>query len=82
MKDFILDTYTDNINFFERKNKLKINIENEDNMQASDYTIKFETKNKKIIEKIKNVYEARKSMNNISSLDKKYNKFRQKKYQG
>ena len=71
VKDFILDSYIDNINFFERKNKLKINIENDDNMQASDYTIKFETKNKKIIEKIENVYEAKKK-------HERYIKFRQK----
>ena len=86
VKDFILDSYIDNINFFERKNKLKINIENDDNMQASDYTIKFETKNKKIIEKIENVYEIRKSINNISNLDKKFKgkqknlKFKKKNY--
>ena len=86
VKDFILDSYIDNINFFERKNKLKINIENDDNMQASDYTIKFETKNKKIIEKIENVYEAKKNMNNISNLDNKFKrkqknlKFKKKNY--
>ena len=86
VKDFILDSYIDNINFFERKNKLKINIENDDNMQASDYIIKFETKNKKIIEKIENVYEIRKSINNISNLDKKFKgkqknlKFKKKNY--
>ncbi len=86
VKDFILDSYIDNINFFEIKNKIKINIENDDNMQASDYTIKFETKNKKIIEKIENVYEIRKSINNISNLDKKFKgkqknlKFKKKNY--
>tara|TARA_B100000029_G_scaffold271638_1_gene266691 strand:- start:971 stop:2749 length:1779 start_codon:yes stop_codon:yes gene_type:complete len=86
VKDFILDSYIDNINFFERKNKLKINIENDDNMQASDYTIKFETKNKKIIEKIENVYETRKNTNNISNFDKKFKgkqknlKFKKKSY--
>ena len=86
VKDFILDSYIDNINFFERKNKLKINIENDDNMQASDYTIKFETKNKKIIEKIENVYETRKNTNNISNFDKKFKgkqknlKFKKKNY--
>jgi len=86
VKDFILDSYIDNINFFERKNKLKINIENDDNMQASDYTIKFETKNKKIIEKIENIYETRKNTNNISNFDKKFKgkqknlKFKKKNY--
>ena len=73
VKNFIQDNFSENVKFFERKNKLKINIDHDDNMQPSDYTVSFESKNKKVIEKIENIYKIDKeNIINKSKLDKSY----------
>ena len=61
VKNFIQDNFAENIKFFERKNKLKINVNHDDNMQPSDYIISFESKNKKVIEKIESIYQIKKN---------------------
>ncbi len=73
VKNFIQDNFSENVKFFERKNKLKINIDHDDNMQPSDYIVSFESKNKKIIEKIENIYKIDKeNILNNSKLDKNF----------
>ena len=73
VKNFIQDNFSENVKFFEKKNKLKINIDHDDNMQPSDYTVSFESKNKKVIEKIENIYKIDKeNIINKSKLDKSY----------
>ena len=77
VKNFIQDNFSENIKFFERKNKLKINIDHDDNMQPSDYVVSFESKNKKVIEKIENIYKIDKE--NILNKSKSDKNFKEKK---
>ena len=77
VKNFIQDNFSENIKFFERKNKLKINIDHDDNMQPSDYVVSFESKNKKVIEKIENIYKIDKE--NILNKSKSDKNFKVKK---
>ena len=77
VKNFIQDNFILNIKFFEKKNKLKININYDDSMQPSDYILTFESKNKKIIEKIENIYQIHK--NNILNKPKIDKNFKRKK---
>ena len=77
VKNFIQDNFILNIKFFEKKNKLKININYDDSMQPSDYILTFESKNKKIIEKIENIYQIHK--NNILTKPKIDKNFKRKK---
>ena len=73
VKNFIQDNFAENIKFFERKNKLKINVNHDDNMQPSDYIISFESKNKKVIEKIESIYQIKKiNILNNANVDKNY----------
>ena len=77
VKNFIQDNFLENIKFFEKKNKLKINIDHDDNMQPSDYVVSFESKNKKVIEKIENIYKINKE--NILNKSKSDKNFKEKK---
>jgi len=77
VKNFIQENFSENIKFFERKNKLKINIDHDDNMQPSDYVVSFESKNKKVIEKIENIYKIDKE--NILNKSKSDKNFKEKK---
>ena len=77
VKNFIQDNFILNIKFFEKKNKLKININYDDSLQPSDYILTFESKNKKIIEKIENIYQIHK--NNILTKPKIDKNFKRKK---
>ena len=60
-----------NIEYFEKKNKLKINILAEENLNLSDYILNFQSKTKKTIEKIEKNVELKKIINE----DKKEIKF-------
>ena len=72
VKNFIHDNFSLNIKFFEKKNKLKINIDYDDNMQPSDYIVSFESKNKKVLEKIENIYQINKNTLDKSKTDKNF----------
>ncbi len=72
VKNFIHDNFSLNIKFFEKKNKLKINVDYDDNMQPSDYIVSFESKNKKVLEKIENIYQINKNTLDKSKIDKNF----------
>ena len=55
-----------------KKNKLKINVDYDDNMQPSDYIVSFESKNKKVLEKIENIYQINKNTLDKSKTDKNF----------
>ena len=85
LSDFISENCLDNLKYFEKKNKVKININCENSMSYFEYILDFKNKSKKTLEKVENFSELK----NINSLGKnkivkikthKKNKFKRKKF--
>jgi ribonuclease E len=84
MSDFINENFKENMNYFEKKNKVKININSNDKLNFSEYLIEYKSKSKKVIEKAENLENLKKII--IENKNHKTNKnsqkktFRKKKY--
>tara|TARA_B100000579_G_scaffold430033_1_gene442755 strand:+ start:3165 stop:4913 length:1749 start_codon:yes stop_codon:yes gene_type:complete len=76
--DFIEKHFKENINYFEKKNKLKINFSSNNELNLFEYTIQFKSKSKKILENIENIENLEKI--NIENKDKEKNKKISKKH--
>ena len=61
ISQFIKENFLKNIKYFEKKNKLKINILSNENLSPSEYSISFQSKSKKVIEKLEKIIELKKS---------------------
>tara|TARA_Y100000590_G_scaffold354826_1_gene408266 strand:+ start:1143 stop:2897 length:1755 start_codon:yes stop_codon:yes gene_type:complete len=82
---FIKENYAEDIKYFEKKNKIRLEIENDDNLIVPDHIIEFQNKSKKIIEKIESLTTLKKledSKDDIKNMkiNKKRKKFKKKKY--
>ncbi len=79
--EFLKDNFIDNLNYFEKKNKMKIDIISDNSLIIPEYIIDIKNKSKKTIEKIEN-YETLKSPHLQKIEDKKINviKSKNKKY--
>ena len=88
--NFINENFTEDLNYFQKKNKIKVEIVNDNSLIAPDHIIEFQNKSKKTIEKVESITTLKKldtQKNNIDSRDlsiknKKYKKkkFYKKKY--
>ena len=85
LSDFISENCLDNLKYFEKKNKVKININCENSMSYFEYILDFKNKSRKTLEKIENFSQLK----NLGSLGKnkiikikahKKNKFKRKKF--
>ena len=76
--DFIEKHFKENINYFEKKNKLKINISSNNELNLFEYTIEFKSKSKKVLENVENLENLEKI--NIENKDKEKNKKISKKH--
>jgi len=77
MSDFINENFKENVNFFEKKNKVKININSNDKLNFSEYLIEYKSKSKKVIEKVESLENLKKVI--IEDKNHKTNKSSQKK---
>ena len=90
INNFIKENFLEDIKYFEKKNKIKIEIISDNSLIVPDHIIKFQNKSKKIIEKIESLTTLKKIaiskdiINNtqINNKNKKYKKkkFYKKKY--
>ena len=80
IKTFMEESLKENLNYFKNKNKLKINLEKDNNFDISEYIIEFKSKNNKILEKIENVSLLKNSLINEKSDNKKIIKFKKKNF--
>tara|TARA_B100000579_G_scaffold432562_1_gene449616 strand:- start:994 stop:2751 length:1758 start_codon:yes stop_codon:yes gene_type:complete len=53
--NFIEENYLNDINYFKKKNKVSINLENDKSLSFSDYKIEFLSKTNKIIESVEEI---------------------------
>ncbi len=85
ISDFLKENFIDDLNYFEKKNKMKIDIITDKNLIIPEYIIDFKNKSKKTVElvehfeKLKNLELQKKEAANIGKKDKK--KFKKKSYQ-
>ena len=90
INNFIKENFSEDIKYFEKKNKIKIEITSDNSLIVPDHIIKFQNKSKKIIEKIESLTTLQKldiskdSINNMQIINKnkkyKKKKFYKKKY--
>ena len=82
--DFIKDHHKEDINYFEKKNKVKINIISNDKLNLFEYLIEYKSKSKKVIEKVESLENIKKKTidNKIKNINQNPKKkiFRKKKY--
>ena len=80
---FIKDNFSEDIKYFEKKNKIKIEIVNDNSLIVPDHIIEFQNKSKKIIEKVESLTILKKlelSEEKIININKKNTKFKKKKF--
>ena len=88
ISDFLKENFIENLSYFEKKNKMKIDIISDNNLIIPEYIIDFKNKSKKTIElveyfeKLKNLEQQKKEDNIIQLKASKFKKktFRKKKY--
>ena len=84
INNFIKENFSGDIEYFENKNKIKVEIIDDNSLIVPDYLINLKNKSKKIIKKIESVSK----LNNIENFnesnknidDRKENKFKKKKF--
>jgi ribonuclease E len=86
IKNFIDENFSDDLKYFESKNKIKVEIIADNSLIIPDYVIELQNKTKKIIEKIENI-SILKNLSEQKSISKKSenlkftkNKFKKKKF--
>ena len=85
ISNFIKENFAEDIKYFEKKNKIKIEITVDNSLMVTDYIIEFQNKSKKIIEKIESLTTLKKieiSKDNIKNIKiiNKNNKYKKKKF--
>ncbi len=85
INNFIQESYLKDINYFQKKNKKKIEVMSDNSLNFSDYKIEFFSKTNKLIDKIENIsilkkHTINKFQNNKSGKVYKKNKYKKKKY--
>ena len=85
ISNFIKENFAEDIKYFEKKNKIKIEITVDNSLMVTDYIIEFQNKSKKIIEKIESLTTLQKieiSKDNIKNIKiiNKNNKYKKKKF--
>ena len=82
--DFIDENFKKDLNYFEKKNKVKINIKSNDKLNFSEYLIEYRSKSNKVIEKVEKMENLKKIVNdkkNIkSNINLKKKLYKKKKY--
>ena len=74
---FINENFKEGLNYFEQKNKVKININSNDKLNLSEFLIEYQLKSKKVIEKVENLESLKKVV--IENKNKKTNQSSRKK---
>ena len=80
IKTFIEDNLIENLNYFKNKNKLKVNIEKDNNFDISEYVLEFKSKNNKLLEKIENISLLKNNSIDEQPDNKKIIKFKKKNF--
>ena len=84
---FIENYFYEDLNYFKKKNKIKINLNNDESLSLQDYNIEFKSKSGKILDKLEKIENLKKvSEENVEKklekikVSKSKSKFKKKKY--
>ena len=77
MSNFVKENFLEDLNYFENKNKIKINIVSDNTLVIDEYKINFQNKSKKIINKIESIIKLN-PLNIIENEKKENNKDKDK----
>ena len=86
ISDFIENQFLEDLKYFEKKNKIKINIEHSEELNLTEYLIEFKSKSGKILDKIEKIESLQKVVitkeNSNSNIQKpfKKRKFKKRKF--
>ena len=86
ISDFIENQFLEDLKYFEKKNKIKINIAHSEELNLTEYIIEFKSKSGKILDKIEKIENLQKVViakeNTNSSIQKtfKKRKFKKRKF--
>ena len=86
ISDFIENQFIEDLKYFEKKNKIKINIANSEELNLTEYLIEFKSKSGKILDKIEKIESLQKVVitkeNSNSNIQKpfKKRKFKKRKF--
>ena len=81
IKEFMENNFKENIEYFQNKNKLKLNFISNNDYDISEYLIEFNSKTGKILERIENVNELKKTDSKIiDHSQNKIIKFKKRKF--
>ncbi len=86
---FIENYFYEDLNYFKKKNKIKINLNNDEGLSLQDYNIEFKSKSGKILDKLEKIENLKKVL--VENIEKKLetikvskskskSKFKKKKY--
>jgi ribonuclease E len=78
ISDFLKENFVDDLTYFEKKNKITIDIINDDSLIIPEYIVDIKNKSKKTIELVEN-YEILKNLESQSKIDKFSEKKQNKK---
>ena len=81
--NFIKENYYDDFNYFKRKNKIEINLFENNSLGLDDYEIEFLSKTNKVIEKIEKISNLKKLVifkPEVKNFNVNKKKFKKKKY--
>ena len=84
ISDYLKENYIEDLNYFEKKNKIKIDIIADNNLIIPEYIINLKNKSKKTIDSIENIqilknHNKMKNIENEEVFEKKVNKVNHKK---
>ena len=83
--NFIENYFSNDLDYFKKKNKIKINLNIGENLGLQDYTLEFKSKSNKILEKVEKIenlqkiYEKKDNKIEEKIIEKK-TKFKRKKF--
>ena len=84
INDFIDQNFKKDLSYFEKKNKVKINIKSNDKLNFSEYIIEYKSKSNKVIEKVEKLESLKKIVtdkkNIKSNMNPKKKSYKKKKY--
>ena len=83
--NYIEKYFSDDLNYFKKKNKIKINLGAGEEMGLQDYNLEFKSKSGKILEKIEKIENLQKIIDekvdkNIELVKEKKPNFKRKKF--
>ena len=83
--DYVLNNFNEDLNYFKKKNKIKINFNKNQSFSLHEYSIEFKSKSSKVLEKVEKVENLQKNVEDKKDIKQKIVKekkinFKRKKF--